>query len=49
MAVHQATGLPALSLPNGAGNLPDVVIPFLDQFKKIILWMDNDAVGKINE
>ena len=35
MAVHQATGIPAISLPNGASNLPNQVLESLDQFKKI--------------
>ena len=42
MSVYQVTGLPALSLPQGATNLPDSIIPYLDQFSKIYLWMDND-------
>jgi hypothetical protein len=32
MAVHQATGLPALSLPQGANSLPDTIIAYLEQF-----------------
>jgi twinkle protein len=48
MAVNQYTGIPALSLPQGAGTLPDSIIPYLDQFSKIILWMDNDEAGKVN-
>lgn len=32
MAVNQATGIPALSLPQGANSLPDNIIPYLDQF-----------------
>ncbi len=48
MAVNQATGIPALSLPQGAHSLPDAVLPYLDQFQKVILWMDNDDAGKIN-
>ena len=46
MAVHQATGLPAVSLPNGCRSLPPQVLPLLERFEKIILWMDSDAPGK---
>jgi len=43
MAVHQMTGLPAVSLPNGAGSLPIEILPRLEKFKKIYLWMDDDG------
>ena len=46
MAVHQATGLPAISLPNGCSSLPPQLLPRLERFKKIILWMDDDAPGQ---
>eukprot|EP00658_Telonema_sp_P-2_P027434 TRINITY_DN21186_c0_g1_i1.p1 TRINITY_DN21186_c0_g1~~TRINITY_DN21186_c0_g1_i1.p1 ORF type:complete len:444 (+),score=107.95 TRINITY_DN21186_c0_g1_i1:112-1443(+) len=45
MAVHQATGMAAISLPNGAGSLPVEVLPLLEKFTKIYLWMDHDAAG----
>lgn len=48
MAVHQATGLPAVSLPNGANHLPLQILPWLERFDKIYLWMDADEVGKAN-
>lgn len=47
MAVHQQTGYPAISLPQGANSLPDKLIPILNQFEKIVLWMDNDEAGKL--
>jgi len=46
MAVFQATGIPAVSLPNGAGSLPIDVLPLLERFERIYLWMDNDAPGQ---
>ena len=46
MAVYQGTGMPAVSLPNGAGSLPIDVLPLLERFDKIYLWMDNDAPGQ---
>ncbi len=45
MAVHQATGLPAISLPNGCRSLPPQLLPCLEKFKRIILWMDDDTAG----
>ena len=47
MAVHQQTGFPAISLPQGANSLPEKLTPILDQFEKIVLWMDNDEAGKL--
>jgi hypothetical protein len=43
MAVFQ--GLPAVSLPNGAKNLPVELLPLLEKFKRIYLWLDDDAAG----
>lgn len=48
MAVYQATGLPAVSLPNGCQSLPPNVLPLLERFKRIYLWMDNDLSGQAN-
>ena len=46
MAVHQATKMPAISLPNGARSLPVQLLPLLERFKKIYLWMDDDVAGQ---
>ena len=46
MAVFQATGRPAISLPNGCRSLPVEVLPMLERFEKIFLWMDNDVPGR---
>jgi twinkle protein len=46
MAVYQATGRPAVSLPNGATSLPVSLLPALERFKKIYLWMDDDVPGR---
>jgi len=46
MAVYQATGRPAVSLPNGCRSLPVEVLPLLERFEKIYLWMDNDGPGQ---
>ena len=46
MAVFQATGVPAVSLPNGCQSLPVEILPLLERFEKIYLWMDNDVPGR---
>ena len=47
MAAYMGTGLPAVSLPNGASSLPIDVLPLLERFDRIYLWMDNDAPGQV--
>lgn len=46
LAVHQATGLYAVSLPNGASHLPIQLLPWLEQFQRIYLWLDDDLAGR---
>ena len=46
MAVFQATGRPAISLPNGCRSLPVEVLALLERFQRIILWCDNDGPGQ---
>lgn len=46
MAVWQATGRTAISLPNGCRSLPVETLPMLEDFEKIYLWMDNDGPGQ---
>ena len=46
MAVWQGTGLPSVSLPNGARSLPVELLPLLEKFQRIYLWLDDDAAGK---
>ena len=45
MAVYQATGRAAVSLPNGCRSLPVEVLPLLERFERILLWMDSDSPG----
>merc|ERR1711908_23359 len=47
MSVYQSTGMPTVSLPNGATNLPTQMLGFFSRFKRIYLWMDADQAGKI--
>ena len=46
MAVYQATGRHVVSLPNGCRSLPMEVLPMLERFEKVYLWMDDDAPGR---
>lgn len=48
MAVYQATGMSAVSLPNGASSLPLDILSSFDRFNKIYLWLDNDEAGRSN-
>lgn len=46
MAVCQATGRPAISLPNGCRSFPVQLLPCLERFTKITLWLDDDGPGR---
>ncbi|KRX04592.1 P-loop containing nucleoside triphosphate hydrolase [Pseudocohnilembus persalinus] len=46
MAAYQATGIPSVSLPNGANSFPNELIHLFDQFQKIYLWTDSDKQGQ---
>ena len=45
LAVHQATGAHAVSLPNGARSLPVQLLPWFERFQRLYLWMDEDGPG----
>ncbi|XP_060097765.1 twinkle mtDNA helicase [Heteronotia binoei] len=42
LVLHQVTGLPALALPRGISCLPPALLPYLEQFKRITLWLGED-------
>ncbi|XP_056384625.1 twinkle mtDNA helicase [Hyla sarda] len=42
LAVHQATGVTTVSLPRGISCFPPVLLPYLEQFKRITLWLGDD-------
>ncbi|KAI1887057.1 hypothetical protein AGOR_G00202110 [Albula goreensis] len=42
LAVSQATGLPSLALPRGVSCLPPALLPYLEQFKRVTLWLGGD-------
>ena len=48
MSVWQATGIPSISLPSGASNLPNQILNYLEDVERIYLWMDFDDVGQFN-
>ena len=45
-STHELYNVPAISLPNGCNSLPPELIPSLEQFQRIYLWMDNDKPGQ---
>ncbi|KAJ2962675.1 hypothetical protein NQZ79_g2253 [Umbelopsis isabellina] len=47
MAVFQATGLPGVALPTSVYQLPQTVLPLLERFSKIYLWLDDDVDGQL--
>ncbi|XP_068111391.1 twinkle mtDNA helicase [Hyperolius riggenbachi] len=42
LAVYQETGATTISLPRGISCLPPALLPYLEQFKRIILWLGDD-------
>eukprot|EP01035_Chromulina_nebulosa_P018279 gene18279-23956_t len=44
-ANHKLYDIPAISLPNGCSSLPVDLLPQLERFEKIYLWLDNDKSG----
>ncbi|KAM3859627.1 twinkle mtDNA helicase [Diretmus argenteus] len=42
LAVIQATGLPSITLPRGVSCLPPMLLPYLEQFKRVTLWLGED-------
>ena len=42
MAVHQSTRLPAVSLPAGHTHLPLELLPLLEPFERVTLWLGGD-------
>lgn len=43
---HPFTQIPAVSLPNGCNSLPESLIPLLQDYDKIYLYLDNDKSGQ---
>jgi twinkle protein len=48
MAVYQATGIPAISLPFGSNSLPEELVNSISRFEKVFLWLDADEAGQMN-
>ncbi|XP_060027457.1 twinkle mtDNA helicase isoform X2 [Erinaceus europaeus] len=42
MALSQCTGLPTLTLPRGIACLPPALLPYLEQFRRVVLWLGDD-------
>eukprot|EP00698_Gefionella_okellyi_P009709 TRINITY_DN2488_c0_g4_i1.p1 TRINITY_DN2488_c0_g4~~TRINITY_DN2488_c0_g4_i1.p1 ORF type:complete len:652 (+),score=140.36 TRINITY_DN2488_c0_g4_i1:49-2004(+) len=46
MIVHQVTGMPTVALPAGTQQLPRDVMPQLERFKRVFLWLPDDMRGR---
>lgn len=46
MAVYQATGRPAVSLPNGCRSFPTDMLVLMERFDTVYIWMNNDGPGQ---
>ncbi|XP_036026372.1 twinkle protein, mitochondrial isoform X1 [Onychomys torridus] len=42
LALSQSMGLPTLSLPRGTVCLPPALLPYLEQFRRIVFWLGDD-------
>uniref|UniRef100_A0A8D2FRB5 Twinkle mtDNA helicase n=1 Tax=Theropithecus gelada TaxID=9565 RepID=A0A8D2FRB5_THEGE len=42
LALNQSTGLPTLTLPRGTTCLPPSLLPYLEQFRRIVFWLGDD-------
>ncbi|KAM6184795.1 twinkle mtDNA helicase [Rhynchocyon petersi] len=42
LALNQAMGLPTLALPRGTACLPPALLPYLEQFRRVVLWLGDD-------
>ncbi|KAI7908134.1 P-loop containing nucleoside triphosphate hydrolase protein [Cokeromyces recurvatus] len=47
MAAYQVTGIPSFSIPTSNYQLQESVLPLLERFNKIYLWMDDDVDGQV--
>ncbi|KAI9246687.1 P-loop containing nucleoside triphosphate hydrolase protein [Phascolomyces articulosus] len=47
MAAHQATGLPSVSLPTANYQLQESILPLMERFSKVYLWLDDDVDGQM--
>jgi twinkle protein len=47
MAAYQETGIPAVSIPTDNYQLQESVLPLLDRFSRIYVWMDDDVDGQL--
>ncbi|XP_068161901.1 twinkle mtDNA helicase [Antennarius striatus] len=42
LAVSQATGHPSVALPRGVSCLPPILLPYLEQFRRVTLWLGDN-------
>ncbi|KAL0097440.1 mitochondrial helicase twinkle [Phycomyces blakesleeanus] len=47
MAIFQETGIPSVSLPSSNYQLEESVLPLLERFSKLYVWLDDDVDGQL--
>lgn len=47
MAAYQATGIPAVSMPTSNYQLQESILPLLQRFTRIYIWLDDDVDGQL--
>jgi twinkle protein len=47
VAAYQATGIPSMAIPSVNYQLQESVLPMLERFSRIYLWLDDDVDGRI--
>lgn len=47
MAAYQTTGIPAFSIPTSNHQLQESVLPLLERFNQVYIWLDDDVDGQI--
>ncbi|KAG0163936.1 hypothetical protein DFQ28_011018, partial [Apophysomyces sp. BC1034] len=48
MAVYQETGVPCVALPTTNYQLQESVLPLLERFSQIYVWLDDDVEGQLS-
>ncbi|KAI7897003.1 mitochondrial helicase twinkle [Mucor mucedo] len=47
MAAYQATGIPSVAIPTSNYQLQESVLPLLQRFTRVYIWMDDDMDGQL--
>lgn len=47
MAAYQATGIPSVAIPTSNYQLQESVLPLLQRFTRVYIWLDDDVDGQL--